>query len=105
MQRFFSNFYLYFFYKCLGKFIGFNNEELLANYGFKDSEKLIVMGVPKQTINEDAGFALLTDYEKKHLNILNETFIKNVKELTELEQNFLEGFFLQNNKILFLFFS
>lgn len=69
----------------------------------------MVMGTPRQAISEDPGFVMLTDYEKKYLNPLNETFIKHGKELVELERNFLEGFFLMlipyfNYKINFTIF-
>lgn len=77
---------------ALGKLISDNNEEPLSNYKFKCTDKLMVMGVPRKAAGvENHGLKLLTDYEKKQLIPLNEMFIKNGKDVAELERNFLQG--------------
>uniref|UniRef100_A0A915DIW2 BAG family molecular chaperone regulator 1 n=1 Tax=Ditylenchus dipsaci TaxID=166011 RepID=A0A915DIW2_9BILA len=75
-----------------GKFIGNDINQPLKQFNFKESDKLMVMNVPKQVLREDsAGFKALLDYEKKHLLALNKLYDKNGEDMTQLERNFLEG--------------
>jgi len=66
-------------------------EESLENLGFNENDKILVIGGSSKI---DEGKEILIKYEKTHLTKLNGIFKEIDEDLSEMERNFLEGFFV-----------
>ncbi|CAI5439398.1 unnamed protein product [Caenorhabditis angaria] len=73
-----------------GKILSTDDEIAIESVGFKEGDKVIVMGGKKMAIKDDPGFSALLQYEKHNLNNLQKTFDELSKDLTELEKGYLE---------------
>ncbi|PAV89816.1 hypothetical protein WR25_20057 [Diploscapter pachys] len=75
-----------------GKTLTGADDKKLEDFGFKENDKCIVIGQKvKGALKDDPGFAMLVDYEKKFLTVLQKVLDEIDVDLTELEKNFLDA--------------
>ncbi|CAD6184189.1 unnamed protein product [Caenorhabditis auriculariae] len=72
-----------------GKILNQDDAHPLSDCGFKENEKIIVMG-GRKVVKDDPGFSSLVAYENKHLGLLRKTLDDIEKDIGELEKNYLE---------------
>lgn len=73
-----------------GRSLAGEDGDSLSNFKFKEGDKLLVLGKPPLT-QEDQGWKQLLKYEKEYLPKIGKAYDKNEEDLAGLEQNFLEG--------------
>uniref|UniRef100_A0A183EWY5 Ubiquitin-like domain-containing protein n=1 Tax=Gongylonema pulchrum TaxID=637853 RepID=A0A183EWY5_9BILA len=62
----------------------------LSSFNFHENDKLMVLGRPPST-QTDAGWKQLLEFERKHIDKIQQTYNLNNVDLTELEKNFTNG--------------
>lgn len=73
-----------------GRTLAGEDNDSLEKFNFKKNDKLLVMGRPPAS-QENEGWKKLLECERKNIVVIGRKYDKNEEDLAALEQNFLEG--------------